>query len=134
MPEKHRAKKNTRYKDKPKGCWDVRLQVGDAYVEFCFGFAQSLKVCTIHEKHDAVNGREVVFPHSAGCKHRNQSHCADGAGGIISGANLNAMNPPCAWPPRSKVVKVMPAILSSSEAAGIKAKLNSALLGMLVSV
>lgn len=25
-------------------------------------------------------------------------------------------NPPCSWPPRSKVVKVMPAIVSSSEA------------------
>lgn len=24
---------------------------------------------------------------------------------------------PCAWPPRSKVVKVMPAIVSSSEAS-----------------
>lgn len=77
MPEKQ--VKTHASQDKRKRCWDVGLQVGDTYVEFCFRFAQSLKVCTIHEKNDAVDGREVVLPHSAGCKHNNQSHCADDA-------------------------------------------------------
>lgn len=46
-----------------RGCrWE------STYVEFCFGFAQSLKVRTVHQKNDAVDGREVVLPHSAGCK------------------------------------------------------------------
>lgn len=50
----------------------------------------------------------------------------------MRGAGVTAANSPCAWPPRSKVVKVMPAIFSSSEAAEIKAKLERALFGMLV--
>lgn len=45
---------------------------------------------------------------------------------------MTVANSPCAWPPRSKVVKVMPAIFSSSEAAEIKAKLERALFDILV--
>lgn len=31
--------------------------------------------------------------------------------------DITTQTVPCAWPPRSKVVKVMPAIVSSSEAS-----------------
>lgn len=43
----------------------------DTYIKFCFGLSQSGAVCTIHEEDDAVDGGEVVFPHSAGYKKKN---------------------------------------------------------------
>lgn len=42
-------------------------------------------------------------------------------------------NSPCAWPPRSKVVKVMPAIFSSSEAAKVEPELDRAPFDRVVS-
>lgn len=48
-------------------CCTVQQQVGGTYIKFCFWFRQSGKVCTIHKEDNAIDGREVVFPHSAGC-------------------------------------------------------------------
>lgn len=136
-------------------CATMRQQVGGTYIKFCFWFTQSGKVCTIHKEDNAIDGREVVFPHSAGCvnQHTNQRQTWESAGSVYRifimrcryvswritanvwiilfsdqsgiGASLaknisirSIHDIPCAWPPRSKVVKVMPAIVSSSEAGG----------------
>lgn len=39
-----------------------------SYIKLCFGFSQPVGVCTVHQENDAVDCREVVFPHSAGYK------------------------------------------------------------------
>lgn len=40
--------------------------VAGTYIKFCFWFTQSPEVCTIHKEDNAIDGREVVFPHPAG--------------------------------------------------------------------
>lgn len=134
----------------------------DTYIKFCFWFGQSGVVCTIHEEDDAIDGREVVFPHSAGCVNKRKTqefelaslHVLVGENDLfvwktatisilavkvssvlhyhrlwptkpkVTGFQNTHTHTPCAWPPRSKVVKVMPAIVSSSEAGEKKMIMN----------
>lgn len=121
-----------------------RSDLAGTHIKFCFWFHQSGQVCTIHKEDDAIDGREVVFPHSAGClnQHTNKqeqtlrSALFDFSVTSVKYHTVNMLvvrrdrlwhvnkNIPCAWPPRSKVVKVMPAIVNSSEAREWKEKLS----------
>lgn len=142
------------------------------YIKFWFRLGQPGDVCTIHKEDDAIDGREVVFPHSPGCCEQTWTKtkwfysligllgrhpaftdktyygdliqagrrvrspmlasCCQKKNSIIlslaaeivnwskttTTKNISIQNTPCAWPPRSKVVNVMPAIVNSSEAGG----------------
>lgn len=82
------------------------------HVKLCFGLGQAGVIYAVHQEDDAVDGGEVVLPHASSCS---EQHSALMSGGSDS-HRRSVIYSPWAWPPRSKVVKVMPAIVSSSEA------------------
>lgn len=51
----------------------VQVEAG-TYIKFRFRFAQSSYIGTIHKEHNAIDGREVVFPHSSGCMNKQNTN------------------------------------------------------------
>lgn len=49
------------------GLFNVVVKSMITHIKFCFGLGQSRDVQAIHKEDDAVDGGEVVFPHSASC-------------------------------------------------------------------
>jgi len=60
-----------RFSSTPSPTAPRHVQVPGTYVKFRFWFGQSDEVCAVHEEDDAVDGGEVVLPHSAGCVTKN---------------------------------------------------------------
>ncbi len=72
---------------------------------------------TVHHVDYTVNGWEVVLPDPSRCESNTRSvFMWRTSGGCQCVKQRLFLFPPCVWPPRSNVVKVIPAMVNSSDA------------------